>query len=156
MIRKFCTKDTEKILNIWLEASLAAHDFVPQTYWQKMLPIVRDYYLPSAQVLVFEDKRKIKGFLALLDNRHIGALFVKPEFQGHKIGSKLLKRVQKMSSHLTLKVFAKNKSALTFYQKNDFKIISEQISPDTKETELMMSWALGCKSGYRKRFYGDS
>ncbi len=156
MIRKLLPKDTEKVLNIWLEASLQAHDFVAENYWRQMLPIVRDYYLPCAEIWVLEDRRQIKGFLALLDDRHIGALFVRPEYQKQKNGSKLLEFVKKRHSRLTLHVFTKNERAVRFYQKHDFKIVSEQKNPDVGENELLMGWALGCKSGHYKRFRGDS
>ena len=105
---------------------------------------------------MFEDKHKIKGFISIADNNYIGALFVAPKFQNHKIGRKLLKYVQRRYPLLSLSVFVKNQRALQFYQQNDFKIISEQTEPSTQERELRMCWGLGCKSGFRKRYYGDS
>lgn len=156
MIRQYNRGDVVKILDLWLKASLQAHNFIPEEYWHGMQKsIVRDY-LPNTETFVFEDKHRIKGFVSFLDGRYIGALFVAPQYQGQKIGGKLLRFAQKRYSQLTLNVFVKNQRALCFYQRNGFKIIAEQTDPSTKEPELRMSWGLGCKSGFRKRYYGDS
>ncbi len=117
--------------------------------------VIRDYF-PCTETLIFEDKRQYKGFICIADGRHIGALFVAPKFQGKKVGAKLLRCAQRKYSLLTLNVFVKNPRAVKFYQQNGFKIIAEQIEPSTGEKELQMSWALGCKSGFCKKYYGDS
>ena len=156
MIRRGQPTDIKKISDLWLAASLQAHDFIPGDYWRRMQPTVSSYYIPNTDTFVFEDKHKIKGFISIVDNNYIGALFVAQEFQNHKIGRKLLKYVQRRYPLLSLNVFVKNQRALQFYQQNDFKIISEQTEPSTKECELRMCWGLGCKSGFRKRYYGDS
>ena len=121
-----------------------------------MLPIIKKYYLPNTESFVFEDKRQIKGFISIIDDKYIGALFVDPLFQKQKIGSKLVNYVKKIYSELSLKVFTKNIKALHFYQKNGFKIIAEQIDESTKEEELLMSWSMECKSGFAKKHPEDS
>ena len=156
MIRTATKNDIEKILQIWLDASLQSHDFVDKNYWQSILDSVKNHYLPYAKTLVFEDRHQIKGFISVVDEKHIGALFVAPKWQNKKIGQKLLKTAKKHYPMLSLNVFTKNTKAIVFYMQNDFKIISEQIDPSTKEKELKMCWSLGCKSGYKKRYFGDS
>ena len=156
MIRTATKNDIKKILQIWLDASLQSHDFVDKNYWLSMLDSVKNHYLPYAKTLVFEDRHQIKGFISVVDEKHIGALFVAPKWQNKKIGQKLLKTAKKHYPMLSLNVFTKNTKAIVFYMQNDFKIISEQIDPSTKEKELKMCWSLGCKSGYKKRYFGDS
>ena len=156
MIRIIKNSDISKVLDLWLNASIQAHSFVSSEYWQQMQSSVKENYLPYAHTFVFEDKHQIKGFISILDDRHIGALFVSPKFQGKKIGQKLLKTAQRRYPLLSLNVFTKNQRALEFYQKNGFKIISEQQEPSTKETELYMCWGMGCKSGFHKKRQGDS
>ena len=41
MIRKFETRDTEQVMQIWLAANLDAHDFVPKEYWINQYPFVQ-------------------------------------------------------------------------------------------------------------------
>ena len=156
MIRKFTDSDIEKILAIWLEGSQQSHSFIKEEYWQKMLPSVRKYYLPNTETYVFEDKHQIKGFISTIDDKYVGALFVAPKYQNQNIGTKLLNYTKKLYPELSLKVFCKNIKALHFYQKNGFKIMSEQIDESTKEQELLMSWAMECKTGYYKRYPSDS
>ena len=156
MIRKYQEADIEKILAIWLEGSKQAHSFVSGEYWQKMLPSVRKYYLPNTESYVCEDKHQIKGFISTIDDRYVGALFVDPKYQKQRIGSKLMNYVKNIYPELTLKVFAKNKDALRFYKNNGFKIMAEQTDEGTKEQELLMSWAMECKTGHHKRYPSDS
>ena len=156
MIRKYKQEDEKKVLEIWLAASIQSHKFVSTEYWQKMVPVIKKYYLPNTDSFVFEDKRQIKAFMSIIDDKHIGALFVGPKFQNNKIGTKLVNFAKKRYPELTLKVFIKNAEAVRFYQKNGFKIIAEQTDDDTKEHELLMSWSLECKSGFKKKHPGDS
>ena len=156
MIRKSEKQDTDKLLKIWLEASIQAHQFVESDYWKEMLPTVKKYYLPNTDTFVFEDKRQLKGFLSIIDDKYIGALFIDPRFQNKKIGTKLVDYVKRIYPELSLKVFTKNEKALRFYQKQGFKIISEQKDESTKEDELLMSWAMANKTGFYKRCPGDS
>ena len=156
MIRNYKNEDEKKVLYIWLNASVQSHDFISDEYWQKMLPVIKKYYLPNTDSFVFEDKHQIKAFMSIIDDKHLGALFVDPKFQNKKIGTKLVNFAKRRYPELTLKVFIKNERAVRFYQKHGFKIIAEQIDEDTKETELLMSWSLECKSSHQKRWPGDS
>ena len=39
MIRDLKQKDIDKVMEIWLESTIKAHDFMPEKYWQdKQLP----------------------------------------------------------------------------------------------------------------------
>jgi len=156
MIRKCQANDLEKLLSIWLKGSLQAHGFVSSDYWNQMLPVIKKYYLPNTETFVFEDKRQIKAFISLIDEHYIGALFVDPAFQNKKIGTKLVNYVKKIYPELILKVFAKNVGAIRFYQRNGFKVMSEQVEETTQEPELLMSWSMECKSGYAKKHPEDS
>ena len=156
MIRKSEKHDIEKLLKIWLEASVQAHCFVEATYWKNMVPMVKKYYLPNTDTFVFEDKRQLKGFLSIIDDKYIGALFIAPEHQNKKIGTKLVDYAKRLYPELSLKVFTQNDKARKFYQKHGFKIVSEQIDDSTKQNELLMSWAMENKTGFQKRYPGDS
>jgi putative acetyltransferase len=34
MIRDLKQKDIDKVMEIWLESTIKAHDFMPEKYWQ--------------------------------------------------------------------------------------------------------------------------
>lgn len=156
MIRCAVKKDYATLSQLWLKASLKAHSFIADDYWIKMTPEVAKYYLPNSQTYVFEDRHQLKGFISLTENNFIGALFVANDFQNQHIGSKLLKYVRRKRPHLCLKVFARNENALLFYQRAGFKIVDESFEVSTGQKELLMSWAIGCISGFQKKRQGDS
>ncbi len=156
MIRKATPEDFGKISDIWLKTSIQAHHFISPDYWHQHLAEIRDIYLPQAETFVYEDKRRIKGFISILADNFIGALFVSSEYQNKHIGTKLLEFVRRNRANLTLRVYVQNKQALQFYQKNDFKIIAEKTDEDTGTEELVMSWGKGCKSGFSKKYPGAS
>jgi len=37
MIRKLESRDIERVLEIWLEASVKAHDFIDKSYWESQI-----------------------------------------------------------------------------------------------------------------------
>lgn len=94
MIRKSKQQDYEKLTKLWLEASLKAHDFIAADYWKQAADKIKTIYLPTAQTYVFEDKHQLKGFISLLDNNYIAALFVSRGHQKQRIGTKLLQYVR--------------------------------------------------------------
>lgn len=156
MIRKSKQQDYEKLTKLWLEASLRAHDFIAADYWEQAADKIKKVYFPAAQTYVFEDKHQLKGFISLLDNNYIAALFVSHGHQKQRIGTKLLQYVRRRRPNMQLRVFVRNTNALRFYQKCGFKAVSEGTDSETQEKELLMAWAQGCFSGHKKIYRGDS
>lgn len=156
MIRKSTDQDYKKLADLWLEASRQGHYFISSEHWEKLADKIWKHYLPLSNTFVFEDKHKIKGFISLLDNNYIGALFVHPQYQRQKIGTKLLRYIRRRRPNMQLKVFIRNVNALAFYQKHGFRAVAESTDEETGEAELLMAWAQGCFSGCKKVFVGDS
>lgn len=156
MIRKSKYEEFQKISDLWLKASLQAHSFINENHWIEQKALLCHDFLPSVETFVFEDKHKLKGFICLGKQNKIAALYVAPEFQNKKIGTKLLNYIRRNKPNLSLDTYAKNAKALRFYQKHNFKIIAEYLEENTSEKKLLLSWALGCLSGYCKKYYADS
>lgn len=156
MIRAAQKNDIERIMQIWLESNIKAHNFIDKSFWEERFAEVRDVYLPQSETFVYEDKHQIKGFVSLILDNFIGALFVDTSYQRQNIGTKLLEYIRRTHPSLTLRVYTKNQGALSFYQFHGFKILAQKKDENTGAEELIMSWALGCKSGYNKRFPSDS
>ena len=96
MIRDLKQKDIDKVMEIWLESTIKAHDFMPEKYWQDNYNAVKDIYIPQSKTYVYEEGEEIKGFISILNDDFIGALFVSLNEQGNIlwfINSKILKRV---------------------------------------------------------------
>ena len=138
-IGKIGENDIPDIVDIWYEASLQAHGFIPAKYWKKNIKRMRNEYLPMSETFLAADGEMILGFVSLVDE-YLAAIFVKPEIQGKNIGRLLLNHAKIHRSCLTLKVFCKNNKSIGFYEKNGFTVISESIDEETGEKEFVMQW----------------
>ena len=138
MIRQLQNKDIDKIMEIWLESTIDAHKFISKEYWNENYNIVKDMYIPMSKTFVYEDNDDIRGFISVINNNFIGALFVEKNYQGQGIGKSLIHYAKNLYDNLSLAVYKENEKALEFYKKMGFKIISENINEDTNCVEYIM------------------
>ncbi len=139
MIRLARQDDLDALMEIWLEANLQAHDFLPAAYWQSNAASVRRQ-LPQAQVYVYESEDgAAEGFLGLIDS-YIAGLFVRSRSQSRGVGRQLLRFAQDIWPALSLHVYEKNRRAVRFYQRGGFRIQQEQLDSDTGQREYAMVW----------------
>lgn len=142
MIRDFKIADTNSIMEIWLNATIEAHKFIPEAYWRENYSLVKETYLPSAETFVYEDSGRNKGFISIISDTYIGALFVDVNCQGKGIGTTLLDFAKKRYPELSLAVYSENEKALSFYQRSGFVIEREQMNADSGAKELAMHWSI--------------
>ncbi|WP_331470575.1 N-acetyltransferase [Paraclostridium sordellii] len=138
MIRKLENKDIYKIMDIWLKSTIKAHDFIEEKYWRDNYNIVKNIYIPMADSFVYEDDKGIKGFISIINNEFIGALFVDTDNQGSGIGKQLIDYVMNKYNYLSLAVYKENKKSVDFYISRGFKIIKEQLNEDSGYEEYIM------------------
>lgn len=138
MIRKFQKQDIESIMQIWLNTNIKAHAFIPETYWQKNYPMVKEMII-QAEIWIYEEHNNIIGFLGIRDS-YIAGIFISTTYQSNGIGSQLLQHVKKYHPILSLHVYKKNEKAIQFYQKHGFEILSEELDGQTNEIEFLMKW----------------
>ncbi|ATC59398.1 N-acetyltransferase [Vibrio anguillarum] len=139
MIRKYNSNDLDSVLEIWLEASVKSHDFVPADFWGSQVENMRNIYIPASEVFVYEIESKIVGFYALYEST-LAAIFVFPEFQGKGIGKQLLSHAKAQRAILSLSVYKENKASYQFYLSQGFAVVSEQLDEHTGHPEYTMSW----------------
>jgi len=125
--------------DIWLQASLAAHNFVAPDFWHENYSAMKEQYLPSSDLYLAKEKDTILGFAALYQGA-LEALFVRPACWGKGVGSRLLRHVQNLHAELALAVYSKNSRAMNFYLHHGFTVCREQTCPHTGEPELLMLW----------------
>ena len=138
MIRNIENKDIDKIMDIWLRSTIKAHDFIPKEYWENNYNTVKNVYIPMAETFVYEDEECIKGFISIINNEFIGALFVDIDFQNSGIGKKLINYSINKYKNLRLAVYKENKKSVEFYINRGFKIIKEDINEDSGHKEYIM------------------
>lgn len=138
-IVEFAPEHLEHLLDIWLKASVQAHDFIPSSFWEGMLPAMRDTYLPAARTWVALDNGNPQGFVSLVED-NLAALFVRPDQQGKGIGRLLMSHAKAQGKRLQLTVYKENVSAYGFYLAQGFSVLNEQCDPHTGHPELVMEW----------------
>ena len=139
MIRTLQQKDIDKIMEIWLESTIKAHDFIPKKYWKDNYNAVKNEYIPISKTYIYEQNGEIKGFISVLNDEFIGALFVATDCQEQGIGSALIDYAARQFPKLNLAVYKQNKKAVDFYLKKGFKIIQESLNEDSSFLEYIMS-----------------
>lgn len=140
MIRKFKEEDTTKVMTIWTKGNFKAHDFIEKDYWLLNFNRVKDEYLKKSKTYVYVEADEIKGFISLLEDGYIGALFVSLDAQRQGIGRKLINYVKDKYDKLTLQVYEKNIDATLFYVSLGFTNVKIQIDEATGEKEYVMEW----------------
>ena len=139
MIRKFEPRDMDRLLDIWLSASIKAHDFIDASFWQANIESMRDVYIPGWETFVIEGSSGVLGFDSLLDNQ-LAALFVDPAHQGIGFGKQLLDHAKCLRKALSLAVYKENTSSVGFYTSQGFKRVKEQIDEQTGHAEYLMCY----------------
>ena len=142
MIRKLNEADIDKVMDIWMKSTIKAHDFISKEYWQNNYNTVKEVYIPMSETFVYKDIQGIKGFISVINNEFIGALFVDIDFQGNGIGKQLIDYAVSKYGKLQLAVYKENKKSVEFYINRGFKIIEEQINDDSKHVEYIMEKSL--------------
>ena len=139
MIRKFETKDTERVMQIWLEVNIETHNFVASDYWLSQYHSVREQLL-QANIYVYERDKEIQGFVGMMDD-YLAGIFVDKKSRSMGIGKGLLECVKEDYSEFSLNVYQKNRRAVDFYLREGLSIVSKGIDEDTAETDYTLVWS---------------
>ncbi|MGB5823312.1 MAG: N-acetyltransferase [Proteocatella sp.] len=140
MIRKFTKNDTAAVMQVWLETIVVAHDFVNEKYWRDAIENVRKNYILNSESYVYIKDGGIVGFVSIIEENTIGAIFVEKPFQDKGIGGQLLERIQSEYDKLYISVFEKNQGAKKFLLNRGFKFLYKQHDVNTDEVELLFIW----------------
>ena len=127
------------VLDIWLNASIQAHDFVDAEFWESKTDDMRDIYIPASDTYVFIEDNVIKGFFSLHGDT-LAAMFVAPDFQSQGIGQQMMKRATSLRNKLYLAVYQKNPRGIDFYRKCGFVISKEEVDEHTGHMEILMEY----------------
>ena len=136
MIRELRKTDIDIVADIWLDTNIKAHYFIPAQYWKSNLELVKELLL-QATVYVYEDNQKILGFIGI-NGEYIEGIFVSEAMQSQGIGKILLNYVKETRSKLLLNVYQKNTPAISFYQREGFKIQNSGVDEATGEKDYVM------------------
>lgn len=138
MIRRLQKADVDRVMDLWLDTNLKAHNFVHAAYWRSNFEPVKEI-LPQAEVYVYEVAEEIQGFVSL-SGEYIEGIFAADEMQSQGIGKRLLDHMKAIKDTLHLSVYQKNTRAIRFYQREGFVIQYEGLDESTGEKEYAMLW----------------
>ena len=138
MIRKLKKADINKVADIWLDTNIKAHDFISAQYWKNNFKLVKEM-LPQAEVYVYENDKEIQGFVGM-NKEYVEGIFISDKMQSQGIGKILLNYAKDKRNKLLLNVYQKNARAISFYQREGFKIQFESLDEATGEKDYVMAW----------------
>lgn len=156
LIRPCVDEDMPRLLEIWMQATLHAHDLLPAAMWWPRQEAMRRRLQDGAEIWVVEplafeierspvadtsslNEHSVVGFMAIKDEELL-ALYVHPEFQGAGIGSMLIGLAQHNHRFLYLHVCIRNDEAVRFYQKHGFRPVREIKEAQTGCDEYLMEY----------------
>lgn len=140
MIRPATAEDIPLLADIWLRASVRAHDFIPEAFWISRADVMAREHLPNAEeVMVLDVEDRVIGFSAI-NGDHLEALFIDPRVQSYGHGSRLMAHAMAGHQRLTLCVYSRNVRAVSFYHRLGFHAQEERLEPLTGENETLMVW----------------
>lgn len=141
MIREFHKDELDAVMQLWLNAVTKAHPFLPREYWLNQYRIVRNEHLSMAKTYVYGEHGRLKGFVSILENSFIGALFVDADNWNQGIGTKLLDWCKERYPHLEVNVYKESENTVKFYTKHGFTVDREIKNANSGHPELFMVWS---------------
>ena len=139
-IRPYAEDDLASVLEVWYRASLIAHAFVPEGFFERERAEITDRLMPIAETTVYEIDDTIVGFVSTIGNE-VGAIFVDPGSQGAGIGRALMDAVSVSRPYLELNVFERNEIGRRFYDAYGFEFKSRHHNLVAGEPELRLRFA---------------
>ncbi len=140
MIRPYEARDVDRILEVWLAASLIAHPFLEDDFLDQEKQNIRKIYLPAAETWVWEDQGRVAGFVSLLENE-VGAIFVDPDMHKRGIGRALMDKAVRLRGNLVVDVFKANKIGRAFYDRYGFVAAGEHVHDQTGHIVLRLEYS---------------
>lgn len=139
MIREMRRNEIDAVMQIWLEANIEAHSFIPKEYWQKNYDAVKSMILEG--VTVYEEDDEVLGFIGIREG-YISGIFVKEGRKSEGIGQKLVDDAKEHYQTLTLNVYLDNRQAVKFYLREEFKVTGKEVDLGTgaEAEEYQMIW----------------
>ena len=117
------TSDYPELTRIWEASVRATHDFLPDSYIERLRHLVLTRYLDAVMLICTKDARqRITGFAGVAAGK-VEMLFIDPHYRGQGLGRQLLHYAITSMNADELDVNEQNPQALGFYIKQGFEVI---------------------------------
>jgi len=143
-LRPATSADHEELVEIWLSAVRATHEFLTEGDIQVLLPIVRDSALAGLELWVWcRDGGKPVGFMGL-SGCSVEALFIHAQWTRRGGGRRLLDHAQALKgARLTVDVNEQNLAAARFYREYGFRVMGRSDVDDAGRPFPLLHMQLG-------------
>ena len=120
-IRRARRDERPALLDIWLRAVQRTHSFLSADDIEFYYPLVRDSYLPHAELWIAVDaEERPLGFIGLAGSK-AESLFVDPDHFGRGVGRALVEHAFRIAGPLRIDVNEQNSAARAFYGRIGFQ-----------------------------------
>lgn len=134
LIRKCQNSERKEVIKIFDEINPVVHSFLPKAVLDKQK---EDLIGIEQKIWVAEIDKKVIGFISLINEKLIGAVYVLEDFRGNGYGTKLVEHLKSLKENLELGVY-ENNHAFSFYEKLGFTVVKEGVDNGFKF--FLMSW----------------
>lgn len=122
--------DVDRLYEIWHAAVKQTHHFLSDGDFNEIASMVREQYIPSAELLIYTDAGgKPQGFMGSTNN-NMDSLFVDPEQHGKGIGQRFVDRMKAQHDLVTVQVNEQNPVAHAFYKRRGFSAVRRDPTDD--------------------------
>ena len=122
-IRKSMLDDVERLFDVWHSAVEATHDFLIPEDHAEIAALVRDQYLPVADLDVAIDENGLPlAFMGMTGNE-IDALFVHADARGTGVGRLMVEHAFATSPVIRTEVNEQNAQGVAFWEHMGFRRI---------------------------------
>ena len=109
------TSDYPELTRIWEASVRATHDFLPDSYIERLRHLVLTRYLDAVMLICTKDARhRITGFAGVAAGK-VEMLFIDPHYRGQGLGQQLLQYAVTSMNADELDVNEQNPQAVGFY-----------------------------------------
>jgi putative acetyltransferase len=137
VIRPYQKADQLALLEVWYQAALEAHHFLPAEHFTSERVMIATQYLPIAETWIYEHQGQLVGFISLL-GQTIGGFFVSPTLQRQGVGRSLMDHAVRLRGSLNVEVFEQNELGRRFYDRYGFVPIGRSPHAETGLTLIQM------------------
>lgn len=130
MIKELSSRDSGKIYEVINEAARAYHGVIPDDCYHEPYMSVEELHGEMGSMTFFgwDEGGEIIGVIGyqpVKDVTLIRHAYVLPDYQGRRVGTKLIKHVKQMTrtKYLLVGTWAEASWAIAFYQKHGFKLM---------------------------------
>ena len=117
------SSDYPRLAQIWEASVRATHNFLPDSYIDRLKNLVLTRYLDAVMLICTKDSRqRITGFAGVVAGK-VEMLFIDPQHRGQGLGRQLLGYAIEHLNAEELDVNEQNPQALGFYLKQGFEVI---------------------------------